>query len=186
MDEQKIKELIVKIRKHDSEKAFQKLYNLCYERFFRTAYFYLQKDEWAQEVTLDVLLKLWNNRKDTIIPDNFKSYSFILVKNASLNYLEKENKRSTTPIETISEPLSSESSPEEILLHEELFQIYIEALEELPEKCKKVFVLIKEDKQSYAQVADILGISIKTVDSHLQKAIFRIKMKINNYLAENK
>lgn len=186
MDELKIKELLVKIKKRDSEKAFHKLYHLCYERFFRTAFFYLQKDEWAQEVTLDTFLKLWNNRKNTVIPENFKSYSFILIKNASLNYLEKELKRSTTPIETISDPSSSDSSPEDVLLREELFQIYLEALEELPEQCKKVFILIKEDKMSYAQVADTLGISTKTVDSHLQKAITRIKTRINNYLSSSK
>jgi RNA polymerase sigma-70 factor (ECF subfamily) len=49
------------------------------------------------------------------------------------------------------------------------------ALDRLPERCREVFIRIREEKQSYAQVAEELGISMNTVDAQLQKAITRLK-----------
>ena len=70
-------------------------------------------------------------------------------------------------------------SPEESMISEELFAIYVKALDRLPERCREVFIRIREEKQSYAQVAEELGISTKTVDAQLQKATIRLKEAIS-------
>ena len=70
-------------------------------------------------------------------------------------------------------------SPEESLISEELFALYVKALDRLPERCREVFIRIREEKQSYAQVAEELGISMNTVDAQLQKAITRLKEMIS-------
>ena len=62
-----------------------------------------------------------------------------------------------------------------MLISEELFARYIKALDRLPERCREVFIRVREEKQSYAQVAEALGISVKTVDAQLQKAVTRLK-----------
>ena len=61
-------ELLKEIQKHDSQQAFRSLYDMYYDRFFRIAFYYLQRDEWAQEVILDVFTTLWNHRKSQLIP----------------------------------------------------------------------------------------------------------------------
>ena len=76
------------------------------------------------------------------------------------------------------EPQEQSYSPEESLISEELFAIYVKALDRLPERCREVFIRIREEKQSYAQVAEELDISIKTVDAQLQKAVTRLKEMI--------
>ena len=98
---------------------------------------------------------------------------------ASLNYLEKENRRTTVSTETLPEPEAQSDSPEESMISEELFAIYVKALDRLPERCREVFIRIREEKQSYAQVAEELGISTKTVDAQLQKATIRLKEAIS-------
>ena len=70
-------------------------------------------------------------------------------------------------------------SPEESLISEELFALYVKALDRLPDRCREVFIRIREEKQSYAQVAEELGISMNTVDAQLQKAITRLKEMIS-------
>lgn len=100
------------------------------------------------------------------------------MKNASLNYLEKENRRTTVSTEVLPEPEAQSDSPEESMISEELFAIYVKALDRLPERCREVFIRIREEKQSYAQVAEELGISTKTVDAQLQKATIRLKEAI--------
>lgn len=176
-----VTELLEDIQKHDSEQAFRSLYNMYYDRFFRIAFHYLQRDEWAQEAALDVFTNLWNNRKRQLIPNDFNKYSYTLVRNAALNLLEKEQRRETTPLANIRETSSPTPSPEEGLENEELFNVYENSLNELPERCREIFIKVREEKQSYSSVAEELNISPKTVDAQLQKAIARLKEKINNY-----
>lgn len=176
-----VTELLEDIQKHDSEQAFRSLYNMYYDRFFRIAFYYLQRDEWAQEAVLDVFTSLWNNRKRQLIPDDFNKYSYTLVRNAALNLLEKEQRRETTPLANIPETSSPAPSPEEGLVNEELFNVYENSLNELPQRCREIFIKVREEKQSYASVAEELNISPKTVDAQLQKAVTRLKEKINNY-----
>lgn len=176
-----VTEILEDIQKHDSEQAFRSLYNMYYGHFFRIAFYYLQRDEWAQEVVLDVFTNLWNNRKRQLIPDDFNKYSYTLVRNAALNLLEKEQRRETTPLANIPETSSPTPSPEEELVNEELFNVYENLLNELPERCREIFIKVREEKQSYSSVAEKLNISPKTVDAQLQKAVTRLKEKINNY-----
>ena len=105
----------------------------------------------------------------------------ILIRNAALNYLEKEQRREASPLENMPEISSSNLSPEEQMMNEELFNIYENSLNELPERCRTIFIKVREEKQSYASVAEELNISPKTVDAQLQKAVTRLKEKINNY-----
>ena len=104
-----------------------------------------------------------------------RGYCFILTKNASLNYLEKENRHPTLSSEQLPEVSGQADSPEDTLISEELFARYVKALDRLPERCREVFIRLREEKQSYAQVAEELNISTKTVDAQLQKALTRLK-----------
>lgn len=103
MTEQEVRRYLRQMKEEDSERAFHSFYNLCYDRLFRIACYFVKHEEWAQEIVLDVFMKLWEQR--ALLPEvnNIEDYCFILTKNASLNYLEKENRHPT---------LSSEQLPE--------------------------------------------------------------------------
>ena len=113
---------------------------------------------------------------------NFESYCFILLKNASLNYLEKHN-RETEPLTEATDTNHSGETPESILMNDELLQIYVDAIEELAPRCREVFIRVKEKGFSYKETAEQLGISVKTVDAQLQKALQSIKEKIRDYFS---
>lgn len=175
MTEQEVRRYLRQMKDEDSQRAFRGFYDLTYDRLFRIAYYYVKHDEWTQEIVLDVFMKLWEQRAKLPEVNNIEDYCFILTKNASLNYLEKENRHATLSADQLPEPSDQADSPEETLISEELFARYVKALDRLPERCREVFVRIREEKQSYAQVAKELDISVKTVDAQLQKAITRLK-----------
>lgn len=179
---EQIHSLLLKLGNRGDERDFKLLYNILYNRFFRVAMYYLHNDDWAQEVVLDVFLSLWNKRKELLSISNFENYYFILLKNASLNYLSK-NKRITDPLDSSIEFSQTEATPEDNLLNEELLLVYIDTLEELPPRCREVFVLIREQGLSYKEVAEQLNISSKTVDAQLQKATSIFKEKIKSYFS---
>lgn len=174
----KIQYYIKKVTEQNSQKAFKVFYDLTYDRLFRTAYFYLQNKQWSQEVVLDTFLKIWDHRAELKQIKDIESYCFIVVKNTALNYLAKERRRIDCSYSFFEGQVEQSSSPEELLISEELFQRYVKALDELPKRCREVFIRIREEKQSYAQVANELGISVKTVDAQLQKATKKLKQKL--------
>ena len=134
MTESEVRKLLRQMKELDSQTAFRDFYNMTYDRLFRIAYYYVKQEEWSQEIVLDVFLKLWKQRSNLLDVRNIEDYCFILVKNASLNYLEKESRHT--------------------LISEELFALYVKALDRLPDRCREVFIRIREEKQSYAQVAE--------------------------------
>lgn len=183
MTEQEIRRYLRQMQEEDSQTALRNFYNLCFDRFFRIAYYYLKREEWAQEVVLDVFMKIWEKRDSLKQIGNLEDYFFITVKNASLNYLAKEE-RYIHNSEEISDKVSThENSPEEILINEELFSHYVKALDRLPERCREIFIRVREEKQSYAEVAKELNISTNTVDVQLQKAVARLRTILLRYLS---
>lgn len=166
------------MKEWDSQTAFHRFYDLTYDRLFRIAYYYVHREEWAQEIVLDIFLKLWEQRATLTEVRNIEDYCFVLTKNASLNYLEKELRRESLTSHELPEASESNSTPEDELINEELFARYVKALDRLPERCREVFIRIREEKQSYAEVAQALNISVKTVDAQLQKSTTRLKEMI--------
>ena len=158
MTESEVRKLLRQMKELDSQTAFRDFYNMTYDRLFRIAYYYVKQEEWSQEIVLDVFLKLWKQRSN----------------------LEKESKYTTIHSDSLPEPQEQSYSPEESLISEELFAIYVKALDRLPKRCREIFIRIREEKQSYAQVAEELDISIKTVDAQLQKAVTRLKEMISS------
>lgn len=165
------------MREQDSEPAFRALFDLHYARMFRIAFYFLQDDDLAKEVTLDVLAELWIKRKTMILPNDFRHYSFVMVKNAAINAWHREHQIEKVSIEEHNTPdsIMSDSDPE-------LFETYERLLSELPPRCREVFCRVKEDEQSYADVAETMGISVKTVDAQLQKALKYLRNGMNKYL----
>ena len=178
------KELILQIRNNDSERAFRALFDRHYERMYRAALYFVQNEDLAKEVTLDVLASIWEKRKTMIIPDDFRHYSFVMVRNAAINIIKKESAlEGNVPITNVSSVDAGFSiSPEELLEQSELFETYERLVSELPERCREVYMMVKEDGRSYADVAQELNISVKTVDAQLQKALSFLRQNLSHYL----
>lgn len=175
MTELEIRKYLRQMQEESSQAALRKFFDCCFDRFFRIACYYLHREEWAQEVVLDVFEKIWERRDALHQIDNLEDYFFITVKNAALNYLDKELRREEKANEQLLLSPSTDYSPEEILINEELLARYLKALDQLPGRCREIFIRVREEKQTYAQVAKELGISVNTVDVQLQKALTRLR-----------
>ena len=149
---------------------------------FRIAYYYLQNDDWAQEVALDVLAELWIKRKTMTVPRDFRHFSYVMVRNAALNVWNREHREETVSLDADQSFPIPHSSLLIDMPDAELFETYERLLEELPPRCREVFCRVREDEQSYAEVAEAMGISVKTVDAQLQKALKHLRQGMQKYL----
>jgi RNA polymerase sigma-70 factor (ECF subfamily) len=183
MTESEVRKLLRLMKESDSQIAFRNFYNMTYDRLFRIAYYFTKREEWSKEIVLDVFMNLWNQRDTLLNVNNIEDYCFVLVKNASLNFLSKESKFANSSIDDTTESSDMDLSPEENLISEELFALYVKALDRLPERCREVFISLREEKKSYEQVASEMNISVKTVDAQLQKALSLLKKLLSDRLA---
>lgn len=90
MTEQEVRRYLRQMKEEDSERAFKSFYDLTYDRLFRIAYYYVRDEDAAQEIVLDVFMRLWQMRDRLPAVNSIEDYCFILTKNTSLNYLKRE------------------------------------------------------------------------------------------------
>lgn len=178
-----ISEALNFIKSESSERAFRFIFDTQYERMFRTAFFYTKDDEMAREVVLDVFASIWNRRQTLIIPKDFGAYCFIAVKNMALNLIKKN------PLSAHEElpqnMMADGSNPEQQIIDEEIFEHYEKVLYGLPDRCREIFIMAREDGMSYAEIAEKLNISTKTVDAQLQKATKLIRSQMEDFVRGN-
>src|SRR5574344_65647 len=175
MTESEVRKLLRQMKDDDSQKAFRRFYDMTYDRLFRIAYYYTKHEEWSQEIVIDTFMKLWEQRSKLPEITSIEDYCFVLTKNASLNFITKESSYSFSELDDDNAIKDLSASPEETYIHEELFALYVKALDRLPERCREVFIHIREEKKTYAEVAKEMNISTKTVDAQLQKATTKLK-----------
>lgn len=159
----------------NSEEAYKALFSHLFGPLKQFSYCLLKSSELAEEVASDVMFILWQRRTDLLLVNDINAYAFIIARNLSLNIIRKNTKTDTVSIDDISiNIMLHNETPEQILISSELKNILQETINQLPPKGKLVFKLIKEDGFSYREVADILNISVKTVDAHLVTAIKKV------------
>jgi RNA polymerase sigma-70 factor (family 1) len=182
IDTQLLQLLQKQIAKGD-QRSFEDIYRLFFIRLFNFALLYVHKKEIAEEVVNDVMMKVWNKRETLPGILNLETYLFVAVRNQSLNYqsqysnlhvaLEPENGRGE---------IINLNDPEKELEWKEIHHRLNQAIDELPGQCRTVFKLIKEEGFKYKQVAEILNISPRTVETQLFRAIKKLDKVIELYL----
>lgn len=188
-DKQYLNHLCNAIRENDDDRAFAKLFKLLYKRLVSFSLNYVHSRALAEEAVSDVFYKFWTNRHSIINIQDVESYLYIAVKNQSLNYL-KSNSHSFIQISE-SEELNISSfveafDPEKELEMRELIHHINIAVDTLPTQCKAVFRLIKEDGFKYKQVAQILNISPRTVETQLMRALKRLDIALTIFVNKRK
>jgi RNA polymerase sigma-70 factor (family 1) len=180
MLESEIKDLLIEIALNSSRASFKRLYLLYYNKLFSLAKSLVKFDEAAEEITDDVFLNLWTNRSSLTTINNFTYYCYTAIKNKSLTYLSKP-KVNKIEFEKVGFEIGDTSAnAEDLLIAEDLSRIINNSLSKLPEQCRFVFKLLREDGLKYREVAELLDISIKTVEYHMGNALKRISQDIKN------
>jgi len=164
------------------QKAFEDLYRLFFARLFNFSVLYVGR-EVAEEIVNDVMIKIWKSRETICAIQDLETYLFVAVRNSSLNYLSQYSK-----YHIVVEPESSQAEvvsmddPERELEWKEIHFHLNKAIDELPEQCRKVFKLIKEEGFRYKQVAEILNLSPRTVETQLFRAIKKLDKALELYM----
>ena len=163
------------------EKAFGLLFKSQYESLCRRAYTLLNDMDEAEETVQQVFIGVWEKRKEMQVTESINAYLSKAVHNASLNKIKHLNVRLRYSRE---EQIRFENDPPvtEISHADELKTRISAAIESLPEQCRLIFKLSRFEEMKYAEIAAQLGISIKTVENQMGKALKVLRSKLKDYM----
>ncbi len=163
-------ELLERIKQNDSAAL-----KILFERYFEPLCFFsfqiLKSNERCEESVSDVFTNIWLKRKTINIKTNFRSYLYTAVRNQSINYLKQEKRYSQNMDSSNLHLIASDQNADQPILQQNLEDKIDSLLKELPERRGLIFRMNRIDGLSYKEIAEILSISINTVQNQMVKAI---------------
>ncbi|MFC5047328.1 RNA polymerase sigma factor [Aquimarina hainanensis] len=171
--------LLERLSQNDAS-AMTELYNRYWKLLYSSSYNVLRNKALCEDITQEVFVDVWNNRKKIEITTSLKSYLYACTRYKVFAQLKKNNKYIHLPYINKLDNRSLNVSTDSALLHKELSEQINTIIESLPEKCRNVFRLSRVEQMSYKEISHKLNISTKTVENHISKALQIIRASKKN------
>ncbi|QJB32045.1 RNA polymerase sigma-70 factor [Chitinophaga oryzae] len=173
MGEAEVNTLWQAVCEADDQSAFRTLFDGFYLRLVRFAADLAGTREAAEEIVSDVFVQLWKNRRQTAGVIRLKTYLYTAVRHRSYNYIRDHQQHRWLGLDSIEEPAEAVQLPS--LEWKELQQQLDKAVDRLSPQCRTVFRMVREEGFKYKEVAAILDISPRTVETQLVRAVARLR-----------
>jgi RNA polymerase sigma-70 factor (ECF subfamily) len=182
MEIKNLEELFIFNRMVEGDKeAFRFFFDKYYSDLCNLVNIYLHNQVISEEIVQDVYIYFWERKGKIKIESSVKSYLLKASKHKSLNYLRNE-KNKLNILEKLSKVTnSSPDIPDNIMDASQIREVIEKSVNSLPERCRQVYVLSKEKNLSYKEIANELGISVKTVENQMVKALKKLRELLRPY-----
>lgn len=161
---------------------FEVMFKTHYSALCSYAHGFLKDPDAAEEVVQEMMFRIWTGRESLVIETSLRSYLFRAVRNGCMNVLKHLNIREEYKSFRESEMGETQRSNEDEMIVSELEQKIREAIDHLPVERRKVFILSRYDGLTYGQIAEKLGLSVKTVENQMGKALKSLREELSDYL----
>jgi RNA polymerase sigma-70 factor (ECF subfamily) len=158
------------------EKAFQELFRIFYKPLCRYCRKFVNTMDVAEEVVGDVFYAIWKNRARYEIQTSAISYLFTATRNRAYDHLRKLQRDRSVELERAAHITTTEPSCQDTLEANEIQSHLQEAINLLPTSCRKIFQMSRDLGMKYQEIADALGLSIKTVETQMGRALKQIRL----------
>ncbi|MDE6270386.1 MAG: RNA polymerase sigma-70 factor, partial [Muribaculaceae bacterium] len=171
--------LLIAALKLDSHEAFVRIFRIYYSNLVMFCGQFVDDRQACEDIVQDVFVRLWEERHKLEIKRSLRNYLTALVQNAALDLLRhnkvKANYASKQNLQILA------LSPEEHMFYSELNEALNNAVDELNPKLRETLVLSMNDRLTYPQIAVRLGVSVRTVESRMSKALRLIREQLRIY-----
>lgn len=164
------------------ENAFKYFFDTYYDDLCNFVNGYLRDETLSEDVVQSIFIYLWENRGSIPLNSSIKSYLYTASKNKSLNHLRNEKNKHRIEGELFAQTvLFSDEMADKYLEFEELKTILSSAIEVLPQQCKTIYQLSRDEGLSHKEISERLGLTVKTVENQITIAIRKIKDYLQLY-----
>jgi len=172
---------LLQLLAQNNEGAIDLIFKRYYSYLCRSCYRIVAHTEKSEDLVQDVFFELWKKRDSLRINTSLKAYLKRATLNKALNHIRDERIKSVGEEPLLFEA-SKQISAQQGLEKKELQERINQAISQLPERCRLVFVLSRHEEMTYQQIADKMGISIKTVENQITKALKLLRKSLKSYL----
>ncbi|MBS1521360.1 MAG: RNA polymerase sigma-70 factor [Bacteroidetes bacterium] len=161
--------------KRGSERAFERLYKMHSGILLANIRGLVKDQEVAREILQDLYVRVWENRASIDPSKSYKSFLFTVARNLVYDHFRKISLDQKKRSELMRTALTVYSHVEESILQKESEAVLTEAINHLPDQCRRVYQLSKIDGKSHKEISELLNISLATVNNHIVKANRQIR-----------
>ncbi|MBL7915216.1 MAG: RNA polymerase sigma-70 factor [Bacteroidia bacterium] len=168
--------------KNSDKQVFEQLFRSCYVPLCNYAAGIVSDKDEAEDIVQQTMITFWEKRETIEITTSVKLYLYRAVHNQALNKIRHDKVRQeySKDVQNLG-ALASEAASTKIMQQEMQAKI-AEAINQLPDQCRTVFQLSRFENLKYLEIANHLGISVKTVENHMGKALRLMRISLKDYL----
>lgn len=162
--------------------AFRSFYEIVYPTVYRFTHYFLPNKEDCEDVVAEIFYILWKQRETLLSIDDLKAWLYIVSRNEAYHFLKQKEKYISLSIDHLPVELSVDTaSIEGRLIEKEMLTIYNAAVADLPERCKLIYLMVRQERLRYKEIARILSITEGTVEQQINIALRKIVAEVKKH-----
>jgi len=165
-----------------AEVHFEEVFKSHFNRLYAYAFTIVKEEIAAEEMVQNVFFKLWEKQENITIRTSVTAYLYRSVYHESLNYLKHLKVKAAYQSHAAYTMGNQSDNAGSKALVSELERKLNQALSELPEQCRTIFQMSRFEELKYQEIADRLGLSVKTIENQMGKALKILRVKLADYL----
>ncbi|HEX3866813.1 MAG TPA: RNA polymerase sigma-70 factor [Gemmatimonadaceae bacterium] len=169
--------------KSGDQAAFDSIFRAHYPNLVAFGQGLLRDRSAAEDIAQEVMLELWRRRAELRITESLRAYLLRSIRNRSLNQIRHANVERRAEPQLVGEESIAASGASQVVAHE-LRSALTAAVAELSPACREVFELSRGQGLRYSEIASTLGISIKTVESQMGKALRHLRLRLAAWMPD--
>jgi RNA polymerase sigma-70 factor (ECF subfamily) len=162
------------------------IFDFIFQYYYSGLCAYCERITGSQQVSEDIVqelfITLWLKCEQIQITSSLKSYLFTSIKNRSLDYLKREQRKTQKLYHLIEETDPTENLSSLWFAESEIQAVVAKSLEKLPPRCREIFELSRFERLKNQEIADKLNLSKRTVELQVSKALKQLRTDLKNYL----
>ncbi len=141
----------------------------------------------AEDIVHDIFLKIWDKKSTVIVEEDIRNYLFSMVQHACYDYLKHRQVKDSFLNRSVHElkldELSYYESPKDYLWDKDKMEAVYASIEKLPPKSRNIFKKAYLEGQKHTDIAEELDISVRTVETHIYKALKFLRNSLNIFFS---
>ncbi len=161
----------------------EKLFRDNHKALYRVSFGIVRDEDACKDIVQDVFYQFWKSRDKIELGPGIKSYLYKATVNLSINYAKKIKRLTILGEEgLLPDQHRKTSDPHEETVASELKQNIDKAIDNLPSRCQTIFLMSRYEGMKYQEIADTLGLSIKTVENQMGIALKKLREDLEPYI----
>lgn len=166
--------------KEGQERAFDFIFRQYYKSLCAQAHLYTQDLDLSQSLVQDCFIKLWEIREQATEIENLSSWLIVMVRNKCVDYIRRHKRE--TILNKAPDQYDINQNSDRLLLSREFEERLVQALSQLPERCRKAFEYSRFENLTYAEIASKMNISVKAVEALVSRSLKILRVEFKDYL----